>query len=174
MNPSPDSEDWLDDIQGRRLPPEAVEQLRKELASRPRERQRLEEELALNRALDSLPCPEVSSNFLAQVEARIVWSEAEQPRHRSGLWQWLGAFHWARPLATVAVALVAVAGWWQFRVHERSTLAGNLAAVSRVAGMPGIDSLQDFEAVQLLRTTAQPGDVELLAALDSSPSASTP
>lgn len=174
MNPSPESEEWLDDLLGRRLPPETVERLRKELASHPPELQRLEEELALNRALDSLPCPEVSSNFLSQVEAQIVRSEAGKSRQRPGLWPWLGAFHWARPLATVAVALVAVAGWWQFRVHERSTLAGNLAAVSRVAGMPGVDSLQDFEAVQLLRTTAQPGDVELLAALDSSPSASTP
>ncbi|MFO1458017.1 MAG: hypothetical protein U1G08_01310 [Verrucomicrobiota bacterium] len=174
MNPSPDSEDWLDNVQGRRLSPEAAERLRRELASRPRERQRLEEELALNRVLDSLPCPEVSTNFLAQVEAQIVRSEAGKSRERSGPWQWFGAFHWIRPWATVAVALVAVAGWWQIRVHERSSLAGNLAAVSRVAGMPGVDSLQDFEAVQLLRTTALPGDVELLAALDSNPSATTP
>ncbi|MBL9174099.1 MAG: hypothetical protein JNL10_11235 [Verrucomicrobiales bacterium] len=174
MNPPPDSEDWLDEVQGRRLPPEATGRLRRELASRPRERQRLEEELALNRALDSLPCPDVSSNFLAQVEAQIVRSEAGRKRGRSGLWHWLGAVRWARPIAAVMVAVVAIGGWWQFRVHERSALAGNLAAVSRVAGMPGVDSLQDFEAVQLLRTAALPGDVELLAALDSDPTATTP
>ncbi len=69
---------------------------------------------------------------------------------------------------------MAIAGWWQFRAHQRTSLAINLASVSQAAGMPGVESLQDFDAVQLLRTTAQPGDLELLAVLDADPVSATP
>lgn len=173
MNPVPESEDWLEAIQARRLSPEAVERLRRELARRPRERSRLEEELALNQALDSLPPVPVASNFLAQVEARIA--REDRAASRSGtLWDWFTGLRLVRPLAAVAVVALALGGWWQFRAQQRSSLATSIAAVSQTAGVPGVESLRDFDAVQLLRTSALPGDVELLAALDMDTTSATP
>lgn len=170
MNPAPESEDWLDAVQSRRLTPEALERLRRQLATRPRELSRLDDELALNRMLDAPPIPPVSSNFLSRVEARI---EAEERAARTSAWfSWnrLGGLRWLRPLAFAAVALVAAGAWWQVRIQQRASLATSITAVSRAASMPGVESLRDFDAVQLLLTTAQPGDVELLAALDMDPS----
>lgn len=174
MNPAPESEDWLDAVQGRRLSPEEEARLRLPLASRPRELHRLDEELQLNRVIDALPCPKVSSNFLARVEARIADEERASDRSSPTGWNWLRRLHLLRPFATVAVAILALAGWWQFQTHRRANLATSLAVVSQAAGMPGVESLQDFDAVQLLRTTALPGDVELLAALDADPTVNTP
>lgn len=174
MNPAPESEDWLDAVQTRQVTPDAAERLRRQLASNPRELRRLEEELALNRALDALPVPPVSSNFLSRVEARIADADRATERANHHGWSWLGWFPGLRPLAMAAVTALVMGGWWQFRVHQRSSLATTVAAVSQAAVMPGVESLKDFDAVQLLRTTAQPGDVELLAALDADPTASTP
>lgn len=174
MNPAPESEDWLDAVQGQRLPPEEEARLRRLLTSRPRELHRLDEELRLNRAIDALPCPKVSSNFLARVEARIVDEEQASIRSSAAGWSWLRRLHLLRPLATVAVAVLAIGGWWEFQTHRRANLATSLAVVSQAAGMPGVESLRDFDAVQLLRTTALPGDVELLAALDADPTVNTP
>lgn len=174
MNPAPESEDWLDAVQGRRLSPEEEARLRRLLTSRPRELHRLDEELLLNRAIDALPSPKVSSNFLARVEARISDEERASARSSPAGWNWLRQFRLLRPLATVAVAVLALGGWWQFQTHRRANLATSLAVVSQAAGMPGVESLRDFDAVQLLRTTALPGDVELLAALDADPAVNTP
>ena len=174
MNSVPERDDWLDAVQARRLSPEQAQQLRRELARRPAECRRLDDELSLNALLDALPTAPVSSNFLAQVEARIAREERAGGRTPGTVWRWLGNLHWARPIAAVAVAAIVMVGWWQFRVHQRTALASNLAAVSQTAGMPGVESLRDFDAVQLLRTTALPGDVELLALLDSDPGANTP
>ena len=64
---SPLNQDWLDEVARRDLTPEEASRWRRELSERPSEARRLDEELALNRVLDSLPQPSVSSNFTVRV-----------------------------------------------------------------------------------------------------------
>ena len=69
---------------------------------------------------------------------------------------------------SAALAMVAVA-WWQVQDHRRDVMAVSVAEVTQVAAVPGVEILENFEAIRLLRTTAQPGDVEVLLALSEAP-----
>jgi hypothetical protein len=163
MNPVPENSDWLDPLAIGALDAEALSQLRARLAHSPQERARLEQELALNGLLQDLPAVPLSSNFSTRVMGEISRLEAAQARRRT---DWGTPFRWIfRPAMGTAVAALALTGWWQFRLHERSTLAQNVQAVSRAAAVPGVEVFEDFEAIQLLRTSSQPGDVELIATL---------
>lgn len=163
MKPAPENSDWLDPVAIGALDAEALSQLRARLASSPQEKAHLEQEVALNGLLQDLPDAPLSSNFTSQVMGEITRLEAKQARRRSA---WGAPFRWIfRPAMVTAVAAVALTGWWQFRLHERSNLAQSVQAVSRAAAVPGVEVFQDFDAIQLLRTSSQPGDVELIAAL---------
>jgi anti-sigma factor RsiW len=174
MNPAPESEDWLEAVQSRRLPPEELARLRRELATRPREAARLDDELALNVVLDGLPVAPVPSNFAARVLEEVERGERATVRRGSNWTRWLTGLRIIRPIAAVAVCALVLTGWWQFRLQQRTTLATNVTAVSQAAGASGGEWLRDFDAIQLLRTTAQPGDVELLVALDTGASVGKP
>ena len=56
---------------------------------------------------------------------------------------------------------------WQFRVQQRIDLARSVADVASAtgAGNLAVENLKDFDAIQLLRETPRPDDVELLTAL---------
>ncbi len=163
MKPVPENSDWLDPVAIGALDAEALSQLRARLAHSPREKARLEEELALNGLLQDLPDAPLSNNFTSQVMGEISRLEATQARRRSA---WVAPLRWIfRPALVTAVAALALTGWWQFRLQERSSLAQSVQAVSRAAAVPGVEVFQDFDAIQLLRTSSQPGDVELIAAL---------
>src|SRR5688572_9135582 len=96
MNPVPENNDWLDEVERRRLPADEVERLRRELAARPREAARLEEELRLNALLDGGPRPEPSSNFTSRVLAAIEAEEARAARESAGVIGWLRALRLPR------------------------------------------------------------------------------
>jgi hypothetical protein len=168
MKPTEDIEAMLDAARHRRLTSREVGVLRQQLEGRPADRQRLEEELALNQLLDSVPAPAVASNFLARVEARIEAGDASDRTRRIPGWAgWLWRWRlWAAAMPAVALTL-ALGGWWQHRVHQRGLLASSLATLAPGSPVPGMESLQDFDAVQWLRSGPMPGDVELLAALDT-------
>jgi type VI protein secretion system component VasK len=163
MNPAPDHNDWLDEVERRRLGSEAVSALRQQLANRPREAARLEAELALNQLLDAQPCPRAASNFTHRVLAEIVAQESRSPARSGRRLAWLRLPRFAI-YATAVAALEG--GWWQFQLHKRGQLAATVSEVSQVAAIPGVAWLQDFEAIQSFRTEPQPGDVALLAALN--------
>lgn len=165
MKPVPENSDWLDPVAIGALDAEALSQLQARLAHSPREKARLEEELALNGLLQDIADAPLSNNFTSQVMGEISRLEATQARRRSA---WGAPFRWIfRPALATAVAALALTGWWQFRLQERSNLAQSVQAVSRAAAVPGVEVFQDFDAIQLLRTSSQPGDVELIAALDN-------
>jgi anti-sigma factor RsiW len=165
MKPAPENSDWLDPVAIGALDAEALSQLRERLAKSPKELARLEQELELNRLLQDLPDAPLSNNFTSQVMGEISRLEATQARRRSA---WSAPLRWMfRPALVTAVTALALTGWWQFRLHERSNLAASVQAVSRAAAVPGVEVFQDFDAIQLLRTSPQPGDVELIAALDT-------
>lgn len=163
MKPAPENSDWLDPVAIGALDAEALSRLRARLADSPREKARLEQEIELNQLLQDLPNAPISSNFTSQVMGEISRLEAAEARRRSA---WAAPLRWIfRPALVTAVAALALTGWWQFRLHQRSNLAESVQAVSRAAAVPGVEVFQDFDAIQLLRTSSQPGDVELIAAL---------
>lgn len=162
MNTSDPNADWLDAVEGRRLTPAEAETLRRDLASRPRERARLAEELALNAAIDALPKAVAPSNFAACVWADID-RDARTPRRRAFFGNWLGFLRPARLMGVATVMLATIGGWSQFQSHERSVLAANVAEISQT--VPDVELLRDFEAIRALRTGPKPGDVELMGAL---------
>lgn len=165
MTPEPENSDWLDEVQSGRVSRQRAVQLRAEVRKHPKEAARLEEELALNAVLARLPDVPAPSNLAARVLEEIGREEAQflRPSRRWGAW-WRG---WGllRPMAVTATLALALSGWWQFRLHERRTLAESVSEVSLAAAVPGVDALEDLQAIQLLRTSAQPGDLELIAAL---------
>ncbi len=165
MTPEPENSDWLEEVQSGRVSRERAVQLRRELQKHPREAARLEEELALNTVLARLPEVPVPTNLATRVLEEIRQDEAQflrKSRRWTTWWRGLGLL---RPVAVTAVVALALTGWWQFRLHERRVLAESVSEVSLAAAVPGIDTLEDFQAIQLLRTSAQPGDLELIAAL---------
>jgi hypothetical protein len=162
MNPAPENNDWLDDVEGRRLTAEERSALRRELTGWPRELARLDEELALNGLLDSRPVPHAASNFTARVMAEIASETARAERSRADRWSW---FRLPRLVFAATVALVVTVGWSQLRRQHRTELAASVSEVSLAAAVPGVEVLRDFEAIRSFRTAAQPGDVALLAAL---------
>jgi hypothetical protein len=72
---------------------------------------------------------------------------------------------WPRIAWGFAGLALGVIGWWQLQGVARARLAASVAEVSRAAAVPGVEVLQDFDAIRSFQTTAQPGDVALLAAL---------
>jgi hypothetical protein len=189
---SPLNQDWLEEVAQRRLTAaEAARwrrELRRELVKRPAEARRLEEELALNSLLDSLPRPLASSNFTARILSEIQelpeqesgitrWWAWCVSRAQNGVGFWSGARFWSEKICRVwvqsipiVVAVVCVAiplnwGWQRVQTHRHGTMARTAAELSVAAAMPGVAVLQDFEAVQLLETRSAPDDVTLLQAL---------
>jgi hypothetical protein len=186
---SPLNQDWLDEVARRDLTPEEASRWRRELSERPSEARRLDEELALNRVLDSLPRPSVSSDFTARVMSALQESPEQQSgisraweqgisRFRTLKWaltsvmaSFTGAFRslgaHAIPL-TVALVCLAIPlnwGWQRVQVHRHGAMARTAAELSVAAEMPGVAVLQDFEAVQWLETRSAPDDVALMQAL---------
>jgi hypothetical protein len=163
MNPAPENNDWLDDVEGRRLTAEEHSALRRELTGRPRELARLDEELALNGLLDARLVPRATSSFTARVMAEIAADTARAERSRTHRWSW---FRLPRLVFAATVALAVTLGWSQVQRHHRIELAASVSEVSLAAAVPGVEVLRDFEAIRSFRTVAQPGDVALLAALN--------
>lgn len=175
-------QDWLDEVARRRLPPHEAARWRRELARsrRPAEARCLDEELALNDALDALPRRPISADFTARVLSEIRSSpgtESLASRWAHRLRQ-LGAAlaipgpgdllrSTLRP-ATIALAVLAVSlswGWDRLQVRRHGAMARTAAEWSGAASMPGVAVLQDFEAIRLLETRSAPDDVALLQVL---------
>jgi hypothetical protein len=167
MSTKPDPE-WMEQLHRGKLDLEGLARWRRELAARPAEAERFEEELALEDALGRLPRAEVPTNFTAQVLQALDRDERAGERRGHGIIHWWRSFAWARQsVAATAVVAALLIGGWQFRVQQRIELARNVADVARAtgAGDLAVESLRDFDAIQLLREPPRPDDVELLTAL---------
>lgn len=168
----PDAEsDWIEALAVARPSPVEVTHRRQELAGRPKELQRLEQELALNALLDARPgAPRAASNFAAQVNERIAMEDrlGNLTRHRSARTGWAllfgGRAGWALAAAT-AVGLGVV--WISLNRNHRAQMAASVATVALTASSPGLsaDSLENYEIIRRLDAAAQPGDDALIAAL---------
>jgi hypothetical protein len=172
---SPLNQDWLEEAARRRVSPQEASRWRSELASRPRELRRLEEELALNALLDGTPRPGVSSRFTAEILESIDRDSAPKSAFHRWVSQ-LAAFRVSIPqfslprLALAGTACAALAfGWNRVEVRRHGILARQAAEITVAAGVPGVAVFGDFEAVRLLSTPVTADDTDLMEALRSDP-----
>ena len=153
--------DELREILWRRQPSDAE---RARAAGQPEFRAELELETRLNDALAQLPAARVSSNFTARVMQAIDLEEARAQRPG-----WRSSWHlsWPRLLprlaATLAVVAFAALSWQHHEISQhRLAMAQSLALVAGSPASPGVDALDNYEAIQRMGQS-QPADDKLLA-----------
>jgi anti-sigma factor RsiW len=135
------------------------------LEAHPAERRQWLEEAALNRLLDGLPAVPVSSNFTARM------LQAAQRARALPTWRdWLSPEGWLPQgqMARVAMCSMMVClGVFSFREYQglhRARMAREVADVSRVAALPPMEWLKDFDTINKLNQV-KVADDDLLAAL---------
>lgn len=132
-----------------------------------------EDEIRLNHLLRGLPDAPISTNFTArvidQVEREIGARPSSSWRERCAAWvRGFPSLRRASRLGIAAAVLMVGALFvYQYRIYARQEVARSVAEVSRVAALPGLDALMNFEAIQRLPEIpkSREVDVELLAAL---------
>jgi len=139
--------------------------LRQWLADHPDCRQSWQEEQALSRLLHRLPSAAVSTNFTARVlqaaqrlPAKPAW------RSRLTIFPWFPA-GWI-PRVALGLAMLSC-GFFSFREYQsihRAQLARQLAGVSRLAAVPSMTWLKDFDTINKL-SQVKVADDDLLSAL---------
>jgi hypothetical protein len=135
------------------------------LSADPAAREAWIEEAALNRLLERLPAPPVSTNFTA----RLMKSVRSAPVRRD--WRdWFAPSQWlpeglAGRLAMCSMMLcLGVISFHEYQSIHRARVARALAGVSRVAQLPRIEWLKDFDTINGI-SQVKVADDELLAAL---------
>ena len=144
---------------------QGVETQGKDLGDRPELAMELQEERALNRALDRMPQVLVSSNFTARVLQAVALEEARISRETKRGWPaWRVGFGWVSRLATAGIAVLMATGViYQSRLNERTQRAKSVAEVSHMVTLP-TEWLENFEVISRLNIPA-PVDEDLLAML---------
>jgi len=140
-------------------------QLREWLAAHPQWQASWDQEAALNGLLRRLPGAAVSTNFTARVmqaarrlPAKPAW------RRRLEMFPWLPAA-WV-PRAALAAAMVCC-GMFSFHEYQslrRTQVAREVASISRLAGLPSMDWLENFDTINRLNKV-KVADDDLLAVL---------
>ena len=148
----------------RTLTPEEQARLDGWLAAHQADRGRWSEAAALGKALQSLPPPPVSSNFMARVWQDIEASERRETHSPVGWRAWLRWPSLAPQFALAVLLLAAVTVVQGRRARSPAQVARSIEHVSTFARLPSVALLKDFEAISRLNQTA--ADVELLAAFE--------
>ena len=139
--------------------------LREWLAAHPQAQASWEAEAALNGLLRRMPSAAVSSNFTARVlqaaqrlPAKPTW------RSRLEMFPWLPA-GW-RPRMALAAAMICsgMLSLHEYETVHRTHVARAVADVSRLAALPPIDWLQNFDTINRMNKV-NVADDDLLAAL---------
>jgi hypothetical protein len=139
--------------------------LQRFLAAHPEARQAWGEEAALNRLLQRWPAPPVSSNFTARLlqavqnsPTRRTWSDWFAPA------QWLPENLAWRVAMCCMIVCVGLFCFHESQVIHRARMARDLAGVSRLATVPPMEWLKDFDTIKGI-SQVKVADDELLAAL---------
>jgi hypothetical protein len=139
--------------------------LREWLAAHPQAQETWDEEAALNGLLRRWPSAAVSTNFTARVvqaaqrlPAKPAW------RRRLEMFPWLPV-GWV-PRAALAAAMVcsAMLSCHEYESLRRAHEAQAVARVSRLAALPSIDWLENFDMINRLNTV-KVADDDLLSVL---------
>jgi hypothetical protein len=148
----------------RPLTPDEQASLRGLLADHPEACAPWEQELALTRELHRMRPAPVASNFTA-----LVMQSVQTPRARPG-WRGLDFASWLpsgwRPRAAVGAAMVCLSLFTTraYQDYQRRQMARDLASVSRLAALPPVDWLQNFDTINRLNRV-KVADEELLLVL---------
>src|SRR4030095_10596329 len=121
----------------------------------------------LTQFLAQLPDAPLAFNFTAQVLQAVQRQEAKaSPAAVVRWWQRLRSLGWGYRSAMAAIVLGAgVLSYQQYLAFSRDELAGSMATVSRVAALPSVIGLRDFDTIQHLDDVVMVIDTKLLAAL---------
>jgi hypothetical protein len=140
--------------------------LQEYLAAHPQARQAWGEEAALNRLLQRWPVPPVSSNFTARLLRAVQNAPARRP------WRdWFAPAQWlpeGRAWRVAMCSMMVCLGLLSFResqVIHRARMARQLAGVSRLAALPRMEWLKDFDTINGI-SRVKVADDDLLAALE--------
>jgi hypothetical protein len=149
----------------RPLSPDEEAVLQKFLESHLDTREAWGEEAALNRLLERLPVPPVSSNFTARVlqavqdaPARPTWRDWFDPA------QWLPEGRAWRVAMCSMIVCAGLLSFHEYQAIHRVRMARELAGVSRVAALPPMEWLKDFDTINQI-SQVKVADDDLLAAL---------
>jgi anti-sigma factor RsiW len=122
----------------------------------------LELEARLTAALARIPDAPVPSNFTARVLAEVERAEMQPARPQIWALNWRAL--WPRVAVVAAVLIFAGVSLQRHETRtQRTALAKNLA-LAVCAPSPGVDALENLDAIQRLSQPAR-ADGELLAAL---------
>jgi anti-sigma factor RsiW len=145
-------------------PPERA-RLRDFLAAHPQLQESWGQEAALNRLLRRLPSAALSTNFTARVLQAAQRLPAKPPWPlRWPLFAWIPAGWIPRAALAAAMVCCALLSFHQYQASCRAQVARDLASVSRLAALPPIDWLKDFDTINRL-DKVKVADDDLLAAL---------
>ncbi len=149
----------------RPLTPEEEAALRQYLAGHPALGTAWKEEMALTKMLETLSAPVVSSNFTARL-LQAAQATKVRPSWRS--WfapsQWLPEGLAARVALCSMMLCASVISAREYQAVHRAHVARELASVSRVATLPRLEWLKDFDTIDRMNKV-KVADDELLAAL---------
>jgi hypothetical protein len=120
----------------------------------------LELDAHLTEILTQLPAASVPSNFTTRVLQAV---ELEEARSQANGRRWFLVRWLPRVAVTAAVLVFAGVAWQQHElVAQRTAMAHTLARVTEVSAVPGVEALNNFDAIQRMGQ-AQPPDEALLA-----------
>ena len=135
------------------------------LAAHPEWQESCQEDMALNGLLRRLPSAAVSTNFTARVvqAARRV---PPKPAWRRSLdfFPWLPTGWIPRVSLGVAMLCCGLLSFHEYQAIRRSQQARAVASVSRLAGLPSIDWLENYDTINRLNKV-KVADDDLLAVL---------
>jgi hypothetical protein len=150
-----------------RRPLTAAEQvrLREWLAVHPEAQESWDEEAALNGLLRRVPSAAVSTNFTARVvqaarrlPAKPAW------RRRLEMFPWLPAGWIPRVALAAAMVCSGTLSFHEYEALRRAQEAQAVANVSRLAALPSIDWLENFDTINRLNKV-KVADDDLLTVL---------
>jgi hypothetical protein len=148
----------------RPLREEELAQVRKIIANDPDAQAEWESERALNRCLDRLQNPAVSSNFTAQVLQRARTGVIRPVRPRGWLSKWFSPGLIPRLAFGALMVCVGLFSAREYEIAHRARMARDMATMSRLAALPPVEWLKNFDTINKMGRV-EVADVELLAAL---------
>lgn len=162
---NPEFDRLMDSLWRRPLTPDQEAQLRQHLASHPQARAQWDQELALTRALNRLPPAPISSNFTPRVMQAVQCPPARRPwQPRFDFASWLPSGWRPRLALGAAMLCLSLLTIHQYQDFQRKQMARDLASVSRLAALPPVDWLQNFDTINRLNRV-KVADEDLLLVL---------
>jgi hypothetical protein len=160
----PKFQEWTHLGWRRPLRADELVQVEELLASNPRTRAQWESDAALNGCLDRLAPPVVSSNFTA----RVLQRARSKPMRPARPWflpsQWVPAGWLPRLAVSGLMVCLGLFSVLEYQVLHRARMARNMAALSRLATLPPMDWLKNFDTIDKL-SKVKVADEDLLTVL---------